>query len=81
MTARLRVVSYTVQPQVMLDDGEHLSPVQLNPVVIPAVEWPNVVMMMADALAAMQAEYDSRETQTEQGQGRSRAGGATTPRA
>lgn len=36
---RLRVVAWRVQPVVMADDGENLTPVNVQPVEIPAREW------------------------------------------
>lgn len=39
MRSRLRVVSFTVQVNAVADDGEHLTPVPIEPVQIPAAEW------------------------------------------
>ena len=39
MTTRMRLVGWTVQPVVMADDGENLTPVQISPQVIPASGW------------------------------------------
>jgi hypothetical protein len=39
MTARMRLVGWNVQPVVMADDGENLTPVQMNPLNIPAAQW------------------------------------------
>lgn len=36
---RIRVVGWNVQPVVMLDDGESLTPVQVAPNMIPAAQW------------------------------------------
>lgn len=39
MSARVRVVGWRVQPVVMVDDGENLTPVNVQPVEVPAREW------------------------------------------
>ena len=37
--ARMRIVGWNVQPIVMADDGENLTPVQVQGQQIPAVQW------------------------------------------
>jgi hypothetical protein len=39
MTTRMRLVGWQVQPVVMADDGENLTPVNVNPVMVPASGW------------------------------------------
>ena len=39
MSARIRLVGWQVQPVVMADDGENLTPVQVSGRMIPASEW------------------------------------------
>lgn len=39
LTTRLRLVGWRVQPVVMADDGEHLTPVSVGAVEIPAAQW------------------------------------------
>lgn len=36
---RVRVVGWKVEPVVMLDDGDNLTPLQVSGGVIPAAEW------------------------------------------
>ena len=36
---RMRLVGWMVQPVVMADDGENLTPVPVNPLNIPAADW------------------------------------------
>ena len=36
---RMRLVGWNVQPVVMSDDGENLTPVQVNGTTIPANQW------------------------------------------
>jgi hypothetical protein len=38
-TNRIRVVGWRVQPILMADDGEHLTPVQVTATEIPASGW------------------------------------------
>jgi hypothetical protein len=39
VTKKVRVVGWQVQPLLMLDDGEHLTALNAQPVTIPAAEW------------------------------------------
>lgn len=39
MSNRMRVVGWQVQPIIMADDGDTLTPVQLQPVQIPLAQW------------------------------------------
>ena len=39
MSARMRLVGWEVRPVVMADDGENLTPVNINPQMIPAAAW------------------------------------------
>jgi hypothetical protein len=39
MSTRMRLVGWNVQPVVMADDGENLTPVQVNGTQILAAEW------------------------------------------
>jgi hypothetical protein len=43
MNQRLRPVAFIVQPQFMVDDGEFLTPLPVQPLTVPAAEWHNVV--------------------------------------
>jgi hypothetical protein len=38
---RVRLVSVTVQLEVVADDGDTLHPIETQPVRIPASDWPN----------------------------------------
>lgn len=37
--SRVRVVGWNVQPIVMVDDGEHLTPVQVGAQMVPSIGW------------------------------------------
>lgn len=39
MAIRMRLVGWNVQPVVMADDGDNLTPVQVTGQMIPAAEW------------------------------------------
>lgn len=55
---RLRVVGYIVQPQLMSDDGENLTPLSVNPVTIAAADWPTVVETMAAGIEHLRAQVE-----------------------
>jgi len=56
---RLRLVGMTLQPSIVADDGETLTPLSVNPMTIGAADWPNVVEVFAEALATLQADFDA----------------------
>ncbi len=59
MTApRLWVVSYLVQPQFMVDDGETLTPLAVQPISVPAANWPDALALTAEAVNALRAEIE-----------------------
>lgn len=58
MTARLRLVGVTLHPHFMIDDGENLTPLSVDPLSVPAAVWPNVVEWFAETTAAMRAEVE-----------------------
>lgn len=39
VTTRMRLVGWEVRPVVMADDGDNLTPVPVNPQMIPASQW------------------------------------------
>lgn len=55
---RLRVVGYLVQPQIMADDGENLTPLPVQPVTIPAADWPNVLEAVAIGIAQLRQQVE-----------------------
>ncbi len=58
MSARLRIAAVTVQVQLVADDGDNLAPVPVDPVTISGADWPNVVEIVTDAVARLQAQLD-----------------------
>lgn len=66
-TRRLRAVAYLVQPQFMVDDGENLTPLAVQPITIAAVDWANVVEIVATATAELRREVEGVRPQSESG--------------
>ncbi len=65
MSPRVRVVGWNVQPIVMLDDGDDLTPLNLNPQTIAAKDWPAFKAggdeQALDSIRAQVAQQDSGE--------------------
>ena len=55
---RLRVVSYVVQPQVMADDGDNLTPLGVNPITVSSADWPNIVETMAIGIEQLRQQVE-----------------------
>jgi len=54
---RLRLVSVTVLAEFVADDGETLTPVTVEPVKVPAADWPTyATTTFAEAQAALEAQ-------------------------
>jgi hypothetical protein len=59
---KVRIVGWRVQPIVMLDDGENLTPLPLDPVDIPAAEWRAFKARGdAQAVADLRSRYEKDE--------------------
>lgn len=57
---RLRLVAVEIVPQFVIDDGENLVPgPPVQPITVTSAEWPNVVEMIAKAIAERQAQMDA----------------------
>lgn len=39
MSKRVRVVQYVVHPVLVVDDGDNLDPLQVEPITVPAAGW------------------------------------------
>lgn len=55
---RLRVVGYLIQPQLMADDGETLTPLPVQPVTIPAADWANVREVVAAGIEQLRQQVE-----------------------
>ena len=64
MTIRMRVVGWNVQPVVMADDGENLTPVEVTGQMIPAAQWQRFKDGGdEEALAALREQVEQRQNQ------------------
>jgi hypothetical protein len=54
---KVRVIGYVVTPQVVIDDGSDLTPVQVQPITVSAKEW---LPWVAEGLPAALAELETR---------------------
>lgn len=57
--SRLRVIGFTVQPQFMVDDGENLTPLPVDPLNIPAAQWSDVLEIVASGVEQLRAQVES----------------------
>lgn len=62
MTQRIRLVAWTVQPHVVLDDGENLTPINVQPIDINSADWERwKAGGDAESLATLEAQVAARE--------------------
>lgn len=65
MTTRMRLVGWNVQPVVMADDGENLTPVNVGAQTIPAAQWEAFKTGGdAEALERLRAQIETASNQT-----------------
>lgn len=57
---RLRIIGYLVQPQIMADDGENLTPLPVQPLTILAADWPNVVALVAGVVEQFRQQVEGQ---------------------
>jgi hypothetical protein len=69
MTKRLRPVAFIVQPQFMVDDGENLTPLPVQPLTIGAADWPNVVEIVAVATEQLRQQVEEVPAVAHDGEG------------
>jgi hypothetical protein len=60
-------VGWTVQPVLMADDGENLTPVPVAPQMIPAAQWPNVLELCAAGLEQVRRQIEGEESDSVSG--------------
>jgi hypothetical protein len=59
MSRKLRLLKVIVQPVFVLDDGDNLTEVSADPVVVSPEEWPTYPTSgFAQAVGALQAQID-----------------------
>lgn len=56
---RVRLVSVVVQLNLVVDDGKHLAPLQVEPIGMPAAEWSN--FRVESAIEDVTRQLDQRE--------------------
>lgn len=63
MTGRLRLVGVTVTPSFVLDDGEHLTAVQVQSLQVTAADWPAYSTEgFTRDLALLQEQVDAQQS-------------------
>jgi hypothetical protein len=55
---KVRLAAVTVQPVVMLDDGEHLTPTQITSMTVEAARVDQLPVLLREALTKLQAQVD-----------------------
>jgi len=55
---RLRIVAYHVQLQAMSDDGDELTPLQLQPLTVAAADWPDVLTLVGRAVEPLREQVE-----------------------
>jgi hypothetical protein len=57
---KARIINVLVQPQIVIDDGENLTPQEVKTIAVAWRDWPTFAANgLQDALAKMQAELDT----------------------
>ena len=59
---RIRAVQFVVQPVLVADDGEELSPVRCEPITVPAADWPT---FSSERWSQLVAEQEAQLSQDE----------------
>lgn len=58
---RLRLVQLVVQPMIMADDGEHLTPLQVAPITVPAADLDDFAASFRAQLADQEAALNGQD--------------------
>lgn len=59
---RLRLVSFTITPVIVIEDDGNLAPgPNVTPVVVPAAQLDDVPTLVRDGLAQLQAQADAEQ--------------------
>ena len=61
---KIRLVAMSLQPHLVVDDGVVLRRLPVDPIVIEAEQWPNVIDIMNDAIAKLQAQMQFQTQET-----------------
>lgn len=55
---KIRLVAVTLQPELVVDDGNNLIKLVVDPVTVSSQDWPTVVQILADAIASLETKLD-----------------------
>jgi hypothetical protein len=58
---KLRLLSVTLHPQFLADDGDNLTPLQVQPITMLAADWPNVLAQFAEGMEQLRAQVEQRD--------------------
>lgn len=61
---KIRLVAMSLQPHLVVDDGIVLRRLPVDPIVIEAEQWPNVIDIINDAIAKLQAQMQFQTQET-----------------
>lgn len=62
MAKRLRLLKVIVQPVFVLDDGEELTELTTDPVIVAARDWPDYPKTtFLESVADLRAQFDAQE--------------------
>lgn len=62
MAKRLRLLKVIVQPVFVLDDGEELTELTTDPVIVAARDWPDYAnTTFAESVADLREQFDAQE--------------------
>lgn len=53
---KVRLVAVKLEASLVTDDGTTLTPLPVGPQTVTAADWPNVVTMLADAVAEIEQQ-------------------------
>lgn len=56
---KIRLVGVTVAPQLVVDDGENLTALQVQPIAVDAKDWPGIVARLEEAITGLDPENPS----------------------
>lgn len=63
---RIRALHFQVQPVLVVDDGEHLAQLAIDPIVISGADWPSYARdVWPNALAELEEQVNAADATTE----------------
>ena len=55
---KIRLVAVTLQPELVVDDGNNLIKLVVDPVTVSSQDWPAVVQILAESIASLETKLD-----------------------